>query len=367
MPKSFRWTAWILITATLATMVGAAAPRNLPKAIQTQLELQRQRPQDPKVANDLGNLLVLARREAEAEIAYERAIELSAGGTAPLYNLGLLQQRQGRVKEALGNLKKVVERDPGNAWAHYQVGALYESLGDKPRAVAAYAQAFAQNPELASSRTNPQVIESKWVTEALLEGYREAIQQSLAPQAYGERDRIALLMISSEGDESAGRMDESPEAMEEGEPASGGATLSEAGDSASGSPVTPVGPDGEDEGVSQERGSSSQSARKVLTPDTIERGGTLGQVGGTSRSSRSRSSRARAPRTRARQTTRSNRRQDGSSLTASRRGSVGTAEGTPLNPKRRSTGRVRYRPSTQSTGRLDLELIPAPDQVVPAG
>ena len=355
-PKSLRWTAWILTAAALATMVGASAPRNLPKAIDTQMELQRQRPQDPKVANDLGNLLVLARRIAEAEAAYQRAIELAPGDPVPLYNLALLYQRQGDVKESLEMFKEVVALDPGNAWAHYQLGALYEALDEKSRAVTAYGQAFALNPDLASSDTNPQVIDSKWVVEALLAGYRAAVQQPLAPRAYEDPNRIALLMISAEEERLAAEDEDGVGGPEE-ESTGAEATLSETADPKS-EGAAASGGSRRGSGTRSNGTGSSKSARKVLTPDTIERGGTLGQVG-SSRSTRPRS----------RQTTRrplANRRRN-TNLTARRSGSTTVSEDSALNPRQRSTGRVRYRPSTRSTGSLDLELGPAQDPVVPAG
>ncbi|MCB1034099.1 MAG: tetratricopeptide repeat protein [Acidobacteria bacterium] len=339
-----------MIIVALATMVGAAAPRNLPKAIEKQLELQHQNPSDSKVVNDLGNLLILAGRQEEAEAAYQRAIELAPEDPVPLYNLALLRQRQGRGKEALDTFKAVVKLDPNNAWAHYQVGALYEGFNDKSRAITAYGRAFALDPELASSDVNPQVIDSKWVVEAMLQGYRSVARQPLAPQAYDDPNRIAMLMISTpNGEEEASEQDQ----------------MAETPDDESSPPATPrqlrnVGSGEEDDAEAPEPVASSRGSRRVLTSENIETGSTLGEVGPSGSGSRSRASR---------QTTAT--RRPSSTIVAPRTGTStrnGTVSSSPLNPPTRSTGRVRYRPSLRSTGSLDLDLLPsAPDHAVPAG
>lgn len=357
MLKSFRWTAWILMSAALATMVGAASPRNLPKAIETQLELQSQRPQDPKVANDLGNLLVLAKRSEEAEMAYQRAIELAPGDAVPLYNLALLKQQQGRTKEALNAFKSVVEIDPGNAWAHYQVGALYEAMDEKARAVAAYGRAFSLDPQLASSRVNPQVIDSKWVVEAMLQGYREAVTRPLAPQAYEDPNRIAMLMISSPDEAAIVEGEVLAEAdLDEAEETTPGRVRAEAnleqGDFSDERDFE------EDAPESPETVATSPEGRRVLTSDSIDKGSTLGEVG-----------RAGSANPRNRRLTAT--RRPSSTYTPPRRGTVNS--GSPDSSSRgRTTGRNRYRPSTRSTGSLELELLPgglkpSPAPVAPAG
>lgn len=192
----------LTLTATLAAVLAitalatvAAAPPNLAKAIEEQRRLTQERPDDPGVWNDLGNLFGLARRQAEAEEAYRKAVELDPKRVSALFNLGLLEQQQGRSNEALEHFRKVVEIEPGHAWAHYQIGAIDEKRGDKTHAIKAYAEAFALDPQLAFPAVNPQLVESQLVTQALLVAYREGPGTPGVPKQYEEPGRIADLLV----------------------------------------------------------------------------------------------------------------------------------------------------------------------------
>ena len=59
--------ALVAITAIAALPAG---PPNPAKALEAQRKLAAEKPQDPAVFNDLGNLLVMANQNAEAEEAY---------------------------------------------------------------------------------------------------------------------------------------------------------------------------------------------------------------------------------------------------------------------------------------------------------
>lgn len=173
----------------------AAAPPNLTKAIETQRRLTAERPQDPAVFNDLGNLLVMASQNAEAETAYRQAVELDPQRVSALFNLGLLLQERGERREALRLYKQVVEIEPSHAWAHYQMGALYETWDSEGRAIDQYARAFALDPQLAFPEVNPHIVENKLVTEAMLEAYRGDYAPPQAPKVYEDPARIANLLV----------------------------------------------------------------------------------------------------------------------------------------------------------------------------
>src|SRR6185369_12142020 len=96
----------------------AAAPPNIGRALESQKRLVAERPNDPAVFNDLGNLFLLAHQPGEA-------------------------------KQALDFYRQVLEAQPEHAWAHYQAGALYEAGGQTSRAVGEYARAFSLDPQLA--------------------------------------------------------------------------------------------------------------------------------------------------------------------------------------------------------------------------
>ena len=192
-------TLWIsglvlVCVATAVVVALAAVPPNLGKAIEEQRRLVTERPQDPAVYNDLGNLLVLASRPGEAEDAYRKAVELAPERVSALFNLAMLQQQSGELREALRLYRRVLELQPKHAWAWYQIGSLYEHWGQEGRAVEAYADAFRIDPQLAFPEVNPHVVENRLVTRAMLRAYQQGYESPQAPAMYEEPNRIVSLL-----------------------------------------------------------------------------------------------------------------------------------------------------------------------------
>jgi tetratricopeptide (TPR) repeat protein len=186
--------AIVLAVTALATI--AAAPPNLHRAIETQRHLTTERPLDPAVWNDLGNLLVLQGQNGEAEAAYRRAVELDPRKVSALFNLGLLLQQQGNEKDAASLFKRVLELDPKHAAAHYQMGSIHEHRGDKKAAIKEYSEAFALDPQLGFPEVNPQVVESHLVTESMLRAYKKGMPSgATAGRQYDDPARITKLLV----------------------------------------------------------------------------------------------------------------------------------------------------------------------------
>ncbi|MEM9290191.1 MAG: tetratricopeptide repeat protein [Acidobacteriota bacterium] len=220
----------LIAAGALAAMTHA--PPNLAKALEVQQQLVTERPNDPQVYNDLGNLLLLDQRVEEAELAYERAVELDSTRPTPHFNLALLYQRRGDTEQALETFQKVIELEPRYAWAHFQIGSILErQSGAKDEAVEAYGRAFALDPDLADSKVNPQVIESRLVIEAMLRGFEQRAARPLAPYAYDDPARIAGLLVAAE-ELSSGPSEAAADGEgvndEQVEQGSGGAAASEA-------------------------------------------------------------------------------------------------------------------------------------------
>ncbi|MFN7959810.1 MAG: tetratricopeptide repeat protein [Thermoanaerobaculia bacterium] len=193
--RRFRVLSLLCCLAAVMVFAGATPPPTIDAAVKEQQARVAGNPQDPGALNDLGNLLRLAGRTDEAATAYSKAIELDAHRAAPRYNLALLLLSQGKSKAALKQLRTVVEIDPSHAWAHYQTGAILEHQGEDGEAIEEYATAFNLDPELASSRTNPQVIENRLLTSALLRASRLESKFVQAPSAYEEPARIRSLLV----------------------------------------------------------------------------------------------------------------------------------------------------------------------------
>ena len=187
------------VAAITAVTAVAAAPTNLAKTIEVQKRLTTERPNDAAVFNDLGNLLLMAQKPAEAEAAYRRALELEPDKVSALFNLGLLLQQRGDLKGALQLYQRAVKVDPGHAWAHYQLGAVHEALRQPSRAIDEYARAFSLDPQLAFPEVNPHIVENKLLTEAMLRAYRGDFAQPQAPKVYEDAGRIAALLVPPPG------------------------------------------------------------------------------------------------------------------------------------------------------------------------
>jgi tetratricopeptide repeat protein len=196
-----RKTSWILaasvaaLVAVVALAATAAVPPNIARTVEAQRRLATERPNDPAVFNDLGNVLMLASQPAEAEAAYRRAIELDPNKTTALYNLALLLQQRGELGEAMDLYSRVVKLEPRHAWAHYQIGTLQERWGHDSRAIDEYAAAFALDPQLAFPEVNPHIVDNKLVTQAMMRAYQSDFTPPQAPRIYDDPNRIATLLV----------------------------------------------------------------------------------------------------------------------------------------------------------------------------
>jgi hypothetical protein len=204
--RNTRRLAWVGMAGFLAlTAFGAMAAlppnsrvpqANLNKTIEAQKRLTSQQPDDAAAWNDLGNLLVLANRPGEAEDAYRKAVTLDPQKESSLFNLALLLQQKGQTKEALKTFEQVLKVAPGNAWAHYQIGAIRERKGDESAAIRAYSQAFALDPQLAFPEVNPQIVDNRLATQAMLKAYRqEGSIPRAVPPVYDDPRRIRDLLV----------------------------------------------------------------------------------------------------------------------------------------------------------------------------
>lgn len=188
----------ILIAALIATGIAEALdrPRHLSDAIRSQRRIAKNRPNDPGAYNDLGNLLTLAGQREAAEEAYRHALSLAPEHADTHYNLALLLRLEGRNRSALDELKKAVSLDPKDAWGHYQLGVMLEERGKVSKATDHFARAFVLDGSLAEVESNPQVLDSRLTTRAMMVAYHERITQfEIAPRQYAQPKRITRLLV----------------------------------------------------------------------------------------------------------------------------------------------------------------------------
>jgi predicted TPR repeat methyltransferase len=341
---------WVLVLVSIiaggALVATTTTPPNLSKALEAQQQRVIESPNDSAVYNDLGNLLVLADRLDEAEEAYREAIELAPDEAQPHFNLALLLQQTRRAGAAANQLQTVLDLEPENAWAHYQLGSIYEGKGSKGQAVHHYGRAFALDHRLADAKFNPQVIENRLVVESMLKGYPEVAARPIAPSAYGGPGPIRDLMIARDamedliededgesGDAMAARSDQQRAEDGKSRAAWAGAEDSEG-------PAVDALPAGEAGDVTSEE--DDEPRTRVLNSSSLDRGSSTGQAVPMGRSRSSASSRSSGGRSTTFGT--SGRTTRPSRSTSS--GRSGTRSGLP------------YVPPSNSTGSLDLELIP---------
>ncbi|HXT20901.1 MAG TPA: tetratricopeptide repeat protein, partial [Thermoanaerobaculia bacterium] len=238
--------------AAIAALAAAAVPPpNLERAVAAQRALAQKQP-TAEVWNDLGNLLQLGGHNDEARAAYEQALQRDPKLVSAHYNLGLLLRQAGEERQAAKHFEEVVELEPGHAWGWFQLAALAEARGSDRTAVDAYARAYALDPRLSFSDVNPQVIDSKLTTEALLRAEKERPAATEAPRAYEDPGHIAKLLLPGVPAPAA---TPSPAA---GEPAVAAAPAT------SGTPGTPKLP----------------ADQHVLSPQDLRAGGAGNQAGG---------------------------------------------------------------------------------------
>jgi len=332
--RSARGGLLLFLAGSLATLAGT--PANLQEALQAQRVLVAENPTDADLLNDLGNLLALAGDLDEAEEVYLRALEIDPDDIASLYNLALVLMEQGRPKPAQKTLQSILELEPRHAWAHYQLGTLFEDRNNRTKAVHHYAEAFAIDRSLTSPEVNPHIVENPLATDALLKVYVEESPSTQAPRMYEKPGNVAELLLTQESAEPKAEPETEPAAAAAAEPPTRRHRASYPTPTATGEDSETIS-DGTDDRSTTDPLAGSNSTPPVTGEDT-----------------ESEPSQA------------SPRRLDSTSVESQQSrdpGSAGDPEESEFSQSTsgsdpfESTG--SFIPGVQSTGRLDIELLPA--------
>jgi tetratricopeptide (TPR) repeat protein len=91
---------------------------------------------------------------AEAERAYERAIELDANRQGVYAKLARLFTATARMDEAIATYQRAVERNPTSGTLHLLLASLFEAGGRIEEAMQHYESSIEKNPELAVAKNN---------------------------------------------------------------------------------------------------------------------------------------------------------------------------------------------------------------------
>lgn len=351
--RSARGGLLLFLAGALGALAGT--PANLQEGLQAQRALVAENPYNADLLNDLGNLLALAGDFEEAEEIYRRALAVDPDDITANYNLALVLTEQGQTKEALKILKSILEVDPTHAWTHYQLGSLYAEQRNRTKAVQHYAEAFSLDRSLTSVKVNPHIVENRLATEALLTMHVDEAPSTQAPRIYKEPGNVADLLLPRQTAEPAVEpvTETAPEAMTE--------PVSRQNRTSTGSPTA------FDDLETETEEPAEQDAVMVYDDPSETR---------TETEDREEAEFVAAP----------TRRIDASTIETQQSDSAGSTAGNSQTGSRQSTGSVTrssppsqpmpsaeestfegdaistpssYIPGVQSTGRLEIELLPA--------
>jgi tetratricopeptide (TPR) repeat protein len=119
----------------------AAAYRVLGQLPQAREALRRAIELDPRYAaawSNLGLVLDALGERQQAAAAFQTALRLDPGNTAASVNLAIQYHQAGLLDEANALLQEALRRDPLMPEAHYELGRLSETRGDRDQALRHY-------------------------------------------------------------------------------------------------------------------------------------------------------------------------------------------------------------------------------------
>ena len=103
-------------------------------------------PRSLEVLIDLGRLLDAAGRPADAEAALREAVRVARDAPGPRLALAFVLSRQGKLDDAIVQLRKLLERDSGNADAWFNLGNMHRTRGAFGEAARCFGRAAALRP-----------------------------------------------------------------------------------------------------------------------------------------------------------------------------------------------------------------------------
>lgn len=108
-----------------------------------------------------GSALASKGKLAEARQAYETAAQLNPKSAIPIYNLGILADKQNDYMTAIQFYQNAIALNPKSEDAYYNLGIDYVNLKKYPEAIAAFKQVLSLNPKAADAKKMLTELENK--------------------------------------------------------------------------------------------------------------------------------------------------------------------------------------------------------------
>ena len=152
----------------------------LDERIREQEKRVEEDPHSAALRNDFGNLLAARGFAGDARKQYHEAMRLDAKNFLAAYNLGLLEEKEGRTSAAISAFKESIHRKKGFPPSRFHLGHLYEKTGSTDAAIEEYAVALRIDPSMRDPRRNPLAADSSLLYRVSLTNYERDLAAASA-------------------------------------------------------------------------------------------------------------------------------------------------------------------------------------------
>ena len=155
--------------AVRASSVGQAP------SVQRYLELIDQQEASAYELAAFGNFLAESGLRPEALVYYSVAIDLVRDDPILWLNLGSLHRQLGDLSAATSAYGRVLQLNPNNALAHFNLGTIFDAQRKYEDAIEAYTVALTLEPALGDPRQNPQAANNPRLLAVKLMLYKQSV------------------------------------------------------------------------------------------------------------------------------------------------------------------------------------------------
>jgi tetratricopeptide (TPR) repeat protein len=124
-------------------------PGDLGQALEHYRAALAEKPADPELLNNVGQILVSMNRPADAVPFLEKAVEAEPFSVAARFDLAAAYARGGRLKDAIDQYEALVASGAADIRVHHNLGLALRQLGRNAEAAAAFERATAIAPDKA--------------------------------------------------------------------------------------------------------------------------------------------------------------------------------------------------------------------------